>query len=510
MFHRLLATLCLLLPLTAGAVYFPDGIDWTNPSQSRFTQSLYLNMLGRAPDTRESRDAVNTLRRNDNRIARLRLFESLVQSSEYRRLFNATDASWQIFQAPDYNYNNGSGFFRYQAAQSQPAGFTTLPEGRRLFEKSVAESVARYYNAFCYRGDPCIDNPELARDRGATGFAQATGRDTHACADQSQLNSQFKWVAINGTTYPRGIDRDIVCLDDGWFKAEQLTLQRYDCDRGYTNCQRNSSKDLRASKSGTDNDGNASLFFRDGSRLALISTGNSTANNSGVIVERETDPLLAGNAHACADPAQTTTRFTWQGSGRTAETKGIGAKIICMDNYYYSVASMTLSRHNCDAGYTNCRPDPANNLTAERRTRVNGKPGLLFSNGTSVAITARDVAPERTTPDYRNNTSVASGTTSRGQRYSGTECADTKKRLSQFRWKSNGLSSWPDGVDGKLICLNDSYYEVQQTKVRNYKCQRNYSNCVANPAKDFNITAVSEDGLAWTLNNGDQITLITK
>ena len=171
---------------------------------------------------------------------------------------------------------------------------------------------------------------------------------------------------------------------------------------------------------------------------------------------------------------------------------------------------MTLSRHNCDAGYTNCRPDPANNLTAERRTRVNGKPGLLFSNGTSVAITARDVAPERTTPDYRNNTSVASGTTSRGQRYSGTECADTKKRLSQFRWKSNGLSSWPDGVDGKLICLNDSYYELEQTKVRSYRCQRNYSNCVANPGEDFNITSVSEDGMVWTLSNGDQITLITE
>jgi len=244
MFYRLLATLCILLPLTANAVYFPGGIDWTNPSQARFAQSLYLNMLGRAPDARESRDAVSTLRRNDNRIARLRLFESIVQSSEYRRSFTTTDASWQVYRAPDYNYNNGSGFYRYQAALSQPAGFTAIPDGQRLFAKSVAQSVAHYYNAFCYRGDPCIDNPELAHERGGSnGLAQRAGSNAHNCAEQSKLTSQFKWVAINGTTYPRGIGRDTICLDDGYFKANQLTLERFDCDRGYENCRRNRAQD---------------------------------------------------------------------------------------------------------------------------------------------------------------------------------------------------------------------------------------------------------------------------
>jgi len=349
MFNRLLVTICLLLPLTAGAVYFPGGIDWTNPSQSRFTESLYLNMLGRAPADRESRDAVSTLRRNDNRIARLRLFESIVQSPEYRRSFNETSSTWQVFRAPDYNYNNGSGFYRYQAAQSVPAGFTNIPDGRRLFTKSVAQSVAHYYNAFCYRGNPCIDNPELARDRGVSDFAPTISSNAHACAEQSKLTSQFKWVAIKGTTYPRGIGRDTICLEDGYFKADQLTLH--------------------------DN-----------------STGNTDAATG-----RETDSRPTGIAHACADPAQTTSVFTWQRSGRTTQSKGIGTKIICMDNFYYSVGRMTLSRFNCNRGYTNCRPDPANNLTAERHTRVNGKTGFQFANDTSVTLTARGKAPQRTT-----------------------------------------------------------------------------------------------------------------
>lgn len=515
MFKRLLATLCLLLPLTAGAVYFPGGVDWTNPSQNRFVQSLYLNMLGRAPDTSESRDAVRTLRRNDNRTARLRLFESILQTSEYQRGFDTTDRSWQVFQAPDYNYNNGSGFYRYQAAQSRPEGFTDLPGGSRSFSKSIAQSVAHYYDAFCYRGDPCINNPELARDRGANVLTQTTARNAHACSDTSKLNSQFKWVAINGTTYPRGIDRDTICLDDSYFKAEQLDLQRYDCDSGYVNCKRNRRLDLRASRSGTDNDGHPSLFFRDGSRLALIQTDNATDNsitdNSGVVVtnttdSQPTDPLLAGDAHACSDPSQTTTRFTWQGPSRSAESKGIDANIICMDNYYYAVQRLTLFRHNCGRGFTNCQPDPDNNLTAEGRTSVNGKPALRFANGTTVALTARNLPPESTTV-RSDNTSI---TNSQLQVSRGTDCALPKKRLSQFRWKSNGLSSWPDGVDGRFICLNDSFYEVSQTRLRNYNCERNYTNCIANPGKDFRVSQVSEDGMVWILDNGDQITLITK
>jgi len=93
----------------------------------------------------------------------------------------------QIFQAPDYNYNNGNGFYRYQAARSQPPGFTRVPGNNRLFAANVARSLARYYNAFCYRGDPCIDNPELARDRNTTINAPATIVNAHACATPANV-----------------------------------------------------------------------------------------------------------------------------------------------------------------------------------------------------------------------------------------------------------------------------------------------------------------------------------
>lgn len=539
MLPRLLTLALLLLPLSAGAVYFPGGIDWTNPSQSRFVQSLYLNMLGRAPDVSETRSAVGTLRTNDNRTARLRVFESVLQSAEYQRIFNNTGSSWKVYQAPDYNYQNGDGYYRYQAAPSRPAGFTDIPGGGRTFTPSIATSVAHYYDAYCYRGDPCIDNPELARDKFANATT-STGNSTpyisnssnaHACAEPSNLDSQFKWVAINGTTYPRGIGRDTICLEDSYFIANQPNLERYDCEAGYTNCKRNTRLDLRASRSGRDNDGHPSYFFRDGSRLALIETNqvsnNSTisstaSGNNGII--QPSDPLLADDAHACADPSQTTSRFTWQTSTRITESKGIGSNTVCMDNYYFSLRRTTLYRYNCDRGFINCQPDPNNNLTATSRTRVDGNPGLEFADGTTLVLSARNLASEsrsRTTvanqprPQERTQTRTGgiqprTNNDTQQRAISGSDCADSKKRLSQFRWKSQGLSSWPDGIDGRIICLNNSYYEVTSSGMRNYACQSNYSNCTANPSKNLTIRQISQDGTTWTLDNGDELTLLSK
>lgn len=515
MFNRFLATLALLvslglLPLTANAVLFPAGIDWTNASQQRFVQSLYLNMFGRAPNQSESATAVRGLQRNDNRTARLRIFESLLQSAEYRRAFNNTDNSWQVFQAPDYNYDNGAGFFRYRAAQSQPAGFTQLSGTGRLFSMSIAQSVAHYYNAFCYRGDPCINNPELARDRGANTLAQTTTVNAHACADNANLNSQFKWVAVNGTTYPRGIGEDTICMEDAYYTANQLRLNRFDCDPGYINCERNSALDLRASRAGSDNTGNPALFFRDGSRLVLIQTQDSI-DNSGVTIQPETntDPLLA-DAHACADPSKTTSRFTWRGTNQTAESKGIGSNLICMDNFYYEVQGTTLIRYSCNNGFTNCQPDTANNLKARSRTTINGKPAFVFSNGSTVTLSERGLPASGNSTQQTPSTRTTINSNNQLQNYRGTDCADSKKRLSQFRWRSNGLSSWPDGVDGKFICLNNQFYEISQTRLRNYSCQSNYTNCRANPREDIAVTEVGEDGAVWILGNGDQITLISQ
>ena len=461
----------------------------------------------------------------------------MLQTTEYRGLFSATDNSWQVYQAPDYNYNNGEDYIRYLAARSRPTGFTNIPGGSRTFSENIAKSVAGYYDAFCYRGTPCIDNPELARGKTADLLLQSPVNNAHACGDPANLNSQFKWVAINGTTYPQGINSDTVCFEDAYFKINRLSLERYDCDANYTNCRRNQSLDLTASRSGQDNDGNPAYFFRDGSRLALIQVNRSaqqpidTTNNSVTIPPQDpllTNTLPAANAHACADPSQTNSRYTWQSASRTAESKGIGTTVICMDDYYYSVQRKTLLRHNCDNGFVNCRPDPDNNLTAQSSKRVNGNPALVFGNGVTLTLTARNVAPAtpsantgtRTNNQNRQRSTVnQSGTQTRTQAptstasqqaYSGADCADAKKRLSQFRWKSQGLSSWPDGIDGRFICLNDSYYEVTASSLRNYSCQRNYSNCRANPAKNVTVSQVSQDGTVWTLNNGDQVTLISK
>ena len=402
---KLLIGPILLLPLNVAAVYFPGGVDWTNPSQSSFVQSLYLNVLGRAPASNESQEKIRALRRNDNRIARLRIFESILESSEYQRVFQQT-GNWQVYRAPDYNYNNGDGFWRYQASAFTPDGFSDLPRGSRRFSESIARAVANYYNAFCYRGEPCIDNPELARDRGSVPLA--TTVEAHACADPSQLNSQFKWVAINGTTYPRGIGRDTVCMQDHYYKVSRQTLQRYDCDNGFTNCERNATLDLRATRSGTDNNRHEALFFRDGTRLALIDVETST-DNTGVTSSgsnTNTDAALLGNAHDCADLTKTTSRFLWQGPGGRAVSNGIGATIICMDNYYYTVKGLTLERFQCQSGFTDCRADSQNDLTAQSRTTVDGNRGLLFSNGTTLTITKRGSTIEPRTNETRTNSTT--------------------------------------------------------------------------------------------------------
>jgi len=142
-----------------------------------------------------------------------------------------------------------------------------------------------------------------------------------------------------------------------------------------------------------------------------------------------------------------------------------------MDNYYYAIQGLTLFRHQCRGGFVDCQPDPANNLTADGRTRVDGNPGLKFANGTTVSLAARGVAVDtsiatQTTGVSANNSQTNnSNTNSRSRNYSGADCADTTKRLSQFRWKSDGLSSWPDGVNGRYICVNNAYYEIEQNSV---------------------------------------------
>jgi len=520
MLKRILAVLVLLLPLNAMAVYFPSGIDWTNPSVGSFVQSLYLNVLGRAPSRQESEDQIRNLRRNDNRTARLRVFETMIGSSEYQRTFSR-QGNWRVYRAPDYNYQTqygqrGDGFWRFKAAENTPEGFRNIAGNSRVFSQSVAHSVAHYYDAFCYSGETCIDNPELARDRNpGTSF---TTTAAHACADPSNQTSQFKWVAVNGTTYPRGIDRKTVCLQDHYYQAEQLTLQRYDCDRGFTNCERNRQLDLRATRSGTDNSGNTSLFFRDGSRLALINTDTATDHTS-VATNSNSDAVLLGNSHACANTRLTTSRFLWEDSSRRSTTNGIGSDVICMDNYYYEVEGLNLVRFQCQQGFTDCRPDPRNNLQAERRTRVNGNAGLLFANGSTVSMTLRGAATtgrdtSRDTTRVPANTTGSSrppqNTGSQLRTGQGSDCADPTLRVSQFRWKSDGLSSWPDGVGGRFICLSNSYYEISQNKLSHYVCQSNYRGCRANPGKDLRISQVNSDGTVRTLSNGDEVTLVSR
>jgi len=502
------ALIACLLPLTAQAVYFPKGIDWTNPTPEMFVNSLYLNALGRAPNRSEVQEQTQTLRRGDSRKARLRMFESVVSSREYKRTFSSNDASWRVYRAPDYNYNNGADSWRYRAGSNTPEGFESLPSGRR-FSQAIAASLAEYYNAFCYRGEPCIDNPELARERDSGTFVQQGGVQqsalAHACADPAQLTAQFKWVAVNSTTYPVGPDDYTVCVTNGYFVANNLNLEYHQCANGYVNCYRDASKDSQAVRGGNDTQGNPSLYFSNGARLTLTkSSGNTT------ITQQPSNTQRASNAHECADSSIANSVFTWRGPRGTGSSNGIGASIICMDDYYYEIVGITLNRYDCDRRFTNCRANTRKNLKAEKRTRIDGEPGFEFANGTNVTLTSRG-SPSAVTSTARD-TATASQTNS-GTRLSnatGADCASSTKRLSQFRWKSDGLSSWPDGIDGRIICQNDSYYEIAANRLRYFSCSSNYSSCRANARKDINVQSVSANGMVWTLTNGDELTLISR
>ena len=504
----LLFTTMLFLPISASAVYFPNGIDWTHPAQNRFVQSLYLNVLGRAPNSDEISDLVSRLRSNDNRNARLRLFQQILDSSEYKRIFRQNDRSWQVYRAPDFNFNQGNGYWRYSAGGDKiPEGFSPMPQ-RQTFTPSVAQSIASYHDAFCYRGEPCIDNPELARERNVNVHSQTGGATAHACAESANLTSQFKWVAVNGTTYPRGIGHDTICMEDSYFSVNDLALQHYRCESAYNNCRRHPDLDIRAIRFARDNNGDPAWFFRDGSRLVLLETDitNSSGVSTGVAPTPGQDTSLTNSSepHDCADDSLTTSTFLWESPTQTAESKGIGGRIICMNNFYYIIDRLVLTRYQCEPGFRNCQPDPANNLTAEDRTTVNGKPGLAFPNGSTVSLTQLATPADRTKPGNANRANSAAGN------FSGKDCAVPNKRLSKFRWKSDGLSSWPEGVDGRFVCLNDHYYEVGQQKLHYYECRRNFSRCRADSRKDIDIVRPGSDGASWFLSNGDQLFLVTQ
>ena len=124
-------------------------------------ESLYLNMLGRAPNASESRNAVTTLRRNDNRIARLRLFESLVQSSEYKRAFTTSDSSWQVFRAPDYNYNNGAGFYPIRQRCHNPKDSPLFPMAGDHSPGALRKALLTITTHFATGVIPALITPSL-------------------------------------------------------------------------------------------------------------------------------------------------------------------------------------------------------------------------------------------------------------------------------------------------------------------------------------------------------------
>jgi len=401
MLRRLLggALLACLLPLTAQAVYFPKGIDWTHPVPEMFVTSLYLNALGRAPNRSESQQQSQTLRRGDSRKARLRMFESIVSSREYKGEFSSGDNSWQVYRAPDYNYNNGTDSWRYRAGTTTPNGFESLPGGRR-FSQPIAASLAEYYNAFCYRGEPCIDNPELARERDSGVYVQQENL-AHACADPAQLTAQFKWVAVNSTTYPVGPDDYTVCVSNGYFVANNLNLEYHRCEQGFINCYRDSTKDAQATRGGNDSQGNPSLYFSNGARLTLTKYAGNTA-----AIQQPTTTQRASNSHECADSSIANSVFTWRGPRGTGTSNGIGASIICMEDYYYDIVGITLNRFDCGRGFTNCQANPRKNLKASRRTRIDGEPGFEFANGTNVTLASRGSASA--VPSPTRDTTTAS------------------------------------------------------------------------------------------------------
>ncbi len=498
------------------AVYFPAGIDWANPSQNRFVLSLYLNMLGRAPDNTETLNSSRFLSRSDTSQRRLDLFKNLLGTSEYQQIFPTQDNQWRVYRAPDHNY--GAGYWRYQAAQTQPAGFQSWYLSGSSSE-SIAEAMAHHYSTYCFRGTPCIAEPADAYKRGLRSPSIDT-LTAHACADESNLKSQFQWVGTNGTTYPRGVDDSTLCMGQHYFKANGLVLQRYQCAPGYIDCQRDQTGDIRGRRTGTDSNGNPTTIFADGSRLTLTSSSKAALNNSNRTDDSNFTAQPDWREHNCANPDMTTSLFRWQGPSGATDSIGIGTTTICMNDGYYEIEGINLKRFDCTAGYRNCQAAPAKNVAAEKRKRIDGHPGLEFRNGTTLALVKRGT--NNTAARSRNQTASPTVTIesttpiqSPSRRRAGQhECADTTLRVSQFRWsKQNGDTSWPDGVDGRFVCLQNSYYEIDNSTLRHHQCSTNFTNCRANRRNDLIAIRESSDNNGYRtlfFANGDQLSLISR
>ncbi len=516
MIKRLLLVLSCLAAICsspAHAVYFPAGIDWANPSPNRFIVSMYLNMLARAPQEREISNATRILSSNDNSKTRLDLFKQILGNREYQQIFGAQDNLWRVYRAPDKNYNNGNGYWRYLAASRKPAGFENWHLSGTSSE-SVADSIAHYYNSFCYQGTPCIVDPALAYKRGDRAYASNQSL-THACADESQLVSQFEWVAINGTTYPRGTDSTTLCMGQHYYKAAGVVLQHFQCDSGYQNCQRDQSKDIRGQRTGRNSQGKPTLFFADGTRL-IQTSHNRTTNQSQINSPATGEPAFVDSSrngsHGCADSTVASSTFRWRSATGTSESNGIGATTVCMDNFYYQIEGVALKRFDCAAGFRTCRPNPSKDITADKRKRVDGYPGLEFRSGTTLALIKQSTSSSQPARATTGNTT----TPQPGQRrVAGQhECADSALRVSQFRWtKQNGASNWPEGVADRYVCLDNAYYEIQGSTLRHHQCTANYQNCRANRRSDLIAVSDTKDGrgnMTLIFANGDRLSLISR
>ncbi len=517
--YRVIFTLLVLLfSMPANAIYFPDGIAWSHPSSERFVFSLYLNMLGRAPQRAELNSQASFVAQNDTRQQRLALFRQFLRSREYTDLFENRDQRWNLYRAPDFNQNGGEGYWRYDAGTNPPGGFDIWRTPDAPYSQSVASALASYYQAYCFQGETCFNDPVTAAQRlnREPAFSSA-----HACADETRQNSQFEWVANNGTTYPRGIDNQILCMGEHYYQIVGLDLQRYQCDPGYVGCRRDASLDLQGQRSGRDGSGKQALFFRDGSRI----TWTRTASQSGSLNTGQTSSPPSGQQHVCADPQQATSQYRWRGNNGTTISKGVGSSIICMDREYYQIEGINLQHYACAANFFNCQRNPGGDLSAVKRIRSNGNPGLEFRNGTTVTLIRKQPAAhsgsnrrtddllEPATPATRAPATRAPSTRAPAAR-GVHDCAAATRRTSQFRWqKQDGTSTWPDGIDGRIVCLADSYYVIEGITLRHHQCTQGFKNCRANKRKDLIATRNSQDNNgynSWAFANGDRLSLVSR
>ena len=516
MLNRILTVatlLCALLSANAFAVYFPSGIDWTNESRERFVMSLYLNVLGRAPDTGELRTLSQRLARNDSSQGRLDLFRQFLDSTEYGQLFPDNKERWQVFRAADMNYNRGNGFWRYEASRRAPAGFQSWELSGKSTEP-VARAMATFYDAFCYAGIPCVEKPEDAARRADPVLANQSASPAHACADESQQQARFEWIAFNGSTYPRGTDANTLCMGDHYYRASGTLLQRFQCETGYRNCRRDQRRDIRGERTGQDDNGNPTLFFSDGSRLVL--TNYDQLYQSSQSGDQQPQITTAVGEHECADPAQITRYYQWRGANGTSQSNGVGNNIVCMEDYYYAIEGMTLRHHACDRGFSNCRAAPSKDVVAQRRTRVDGKTALQFNNGTTLSVLDRAaVANSSGNLSGAGSNTTSTVTEAPSRRLAGQhECGVSTMRLSQFRWvKRDGTTSWPDGVGGTVVCMDNAYYQIEGSVLRHHQCAGDFQNCRRSRGKDLISLeqSTNANGLS-TLKfaNGDQLSLISR